>query len=108
VIKQIAAITAAAVCAALIVGVVPEVAVGSSQTIGAPVARVGSVSSLADASAPARIDGGTQRKTACTQGWPYYERACLHNGRQSDGKTELVRMIAIDRLTHSGKLQKRD
>jgi len=107
-IKQIAAITAAAVCAALIVGVVPEIAVGSSQTIGAPVGDIGSVNRVADGGALARIEGGTQHKTACTQGWPYYEKLCMRNGRQSDGKFQVVRMIAIDRLTNSGKLQERD
>jgi hypothetical protein len=90
-IKQMAAITVAAGCAALIVSVVPEVAVGSSQSTGAPVAG----------------DGGTQHKITCTQGWPYYEKACLH-GRRSDGKAQVVRMITVDHLIKSGKLQTRD
>ena len=107
-IKQIAAITAAAVCAALVVSVVPEVAVGGSPTIGAPVAGIRSVDRVADAGALARIDSGTHHKAACRQGWPYYEKACLHNGRQADGKAQVVRMIAIDRLTNSVRLQKRD
>jgi hypothetical protein len=107
-IKQIAAIAAAAGCAALIVSVVPEVAVGSSQNAGAPVASVGRIDRAADASTPARIESRTQHKITCTQGWPYYEKACLHDGRQSDGKAQVVRMIAIDRLTKSGKLQTRD
>jgi hypothetical protein len=106
-IKQIAAITVAAGCAALIVSVVPEVAVGSSQSTGAPVAGVGSIERVADAGTLVRIDGRTQHKITCTQGWPYYEKACLH-GRQSDGKAQVVRMIAVDHLIKSGKLQTRD
>jgi len=86
-------------CAALIVSIVPEVAVGSSQNAGIPVA---------DAGIPARIDSRTQHKITCTQGWPYYEKACLHDGRESDGKAQVARMIAIDHLTKSGKLQTRD
>jgi hypothetical protein len=107
-IKQIAAITAAAGCAALIVSVVPEVAVGSSQNAEASVTGIGSIDRVADAGAPARIESRTQHKVRCTQGWPYYEKACLRDGRQSDGKTHVVRMIAIDHLTKSGKLQTRD
>jgi hypothetical protein len=107
-IKQIAAIVAAAGCAALIVSVVPEVAVGSSQNAGILVEGVGSIDRVADAGIPARIDSRTQHKITCTQGWPYYEKACLHDGRQSDGKAQVARMIAIDHLTKSGKLQTRD
>ena len=107
-IKQIAAIVAAAGCAALIVSVVPEVAVGSSQNARTPVAGVGSIDRAADAGVPAGIDSRTQHKIACTQGWPYCEKACLHDDRQSDGKAQVVRMIAIDHLTKSGKLQTRD
>ena len=107
-IKQIAAITAAAGCAALIVSVVPEVAVGSSQNAGAPVAGLGSINRVAGTGTPAGVDSRTQHKIACTQGWPYYEKGCLHDARQSDGKAQVVRMIAIDHLTKSGKLQTRD
>jgi hypothetical protein len=107
-IKQIAAIAVAAGCAALIVSVLPEVAVGSSQNAGTPVPGVGSIDRVADAGIPAGIDSRTQHKITCTQGWPYYEKACLHDGRQSDGKSHAVRMIAIDHLTKSGKLQTRD
>jgi hypothetical protein len=103
-IKRIAAIIAAAGCAALIVSVVPEVAVGNSQNAGTPVASVGSVDRVAEAGIPARIDTRTQHKITCTQGWPYYEKACLRDGRQSDGEAQIVRMIAIDHLAKSGKL----
>jgi len=107
-IKQIAAIVAAAGCAALIVSVVPEAAVGSSQNAGTPVTGVGRIDRVADASIPARIDSRAQHKITCTQGWPYCQQACLHDGRQSDGKAQVVRMIAIDHLNKSGKLQTRD
>jgi hypothetical protein len=107
-IKRIAAIIAAAGCAALIVSVVPEVAVGNSQNVVTSVASVGSIDRVAQARIPARIDTDTQRKITCTQGWPYYERACLHDGRQLDGKAQMVRVIGIDHLTKSGKSQTRD
>jgi hypothetical protein len=107
-IKQIAAIIAAAGCAALIVSVVPEVAVGSSQNAVTAVAGVRSTDRVAGAGIPARIDSRTQHKITCTQGWPYYGKACLRDGRQSDGEAPVVRMIAIDHLTKSGKLQTGD
>ena len=107
-IKRIAAIIAAAGCAALIVSVVPEVAVGNSQNVGTPVTSVGSIDRVAQARIPARIDTHTQRKITCTQGWPYYEKACLHDGHQLDGKAQMVRVIAVDHITKSGKLQARD
>jgi len=107
-IKRIAAIIAAAGCAALIVSVVPEVAVGNSQNVGTPVASVGSIDGVAQARTPARIDTHTQQKITCTRGWPYYEKACLYDGRQLDGKAQMVRVIAIDHLTKSGKLQTRN
>jgi hypothetical protein len=106
-IKRIAAIIAAAGCAALIVSIVPEVAVGNSQNAGTPVESVGSIDSVA-ARIPARIDTRTQHKITCTRGWPYYERACMHDGRQLDGEEQMVRMIAVDHLTKSGKLQTRN
>src|SRR5215469_13298086 len=84
-IKRIAAIVAAAGCAALVVSVVPEVAVGNSQNVGPPVASVGSTDRVAQARSPARIDTRTQHKITCTRGWPYYEKACLDDGRQLDG-----------------------
>jgi hypothetical protein len=108
VIKRIAAIIVAAGCAALIVSVVPEVAVGNSQNAGTPVANVGSIDRVAEAGIPAHIDTRTQHKITCTQGWPYYQNACLRDGRQSDGKAQMVRMIAIDHLPKSGRLQTRD
>jgi hypothetical protein len=107
-IKRIAAIIAAAGCAALIVSVLPEVAIGNSQNAATPIAGVGSIDRVAEAGIPARIDTRTQHKTTCTQGWPYYEKGCLHDGRQSNGKAQMVRTIAVDHLTKSGKLQTRD
>jgi hypothetical protein len=107
-IKRIAAIIAAAGCAALIVSVVPEVAVGNSQNAGTPVASVGGIDRVAEVGIAARVDTPTQHKITCTQGWPYYEKTCLHDGRPSSGKAQMVRMIAIDHLTKSGKLQTRD
>jgi hypothetical protein len=107
-IKRIAAIIAAAGCAALIVSVVPEVAVGNSQNVGTPAASVRSIDRVAEAGIPVRIDTRSQRKITCAQGWPYYEKSCLQEGRQLDGKAQMVRMIAIDHLTQSGKLQTRD
>jgi hypothetical protein len=67
-LKTVLVIVVAAACAGAIVGFVP-----------AP--------SPADA-ASARVANG-----ACTQPWPYYERACLRDSRKRSGNA--VRVIAL-------------
>jgi hypothetical protein len=35
-------------------------------------------------------------KFVCAQTWPYYEQGCLRDGRQSDGRARVARVITID------------
>jgi hypothetical protein len=107
-IKQIAAITGAAVCAGLLAGVVPGVAVGNSRTAEPSVASIGSIDMPVYGGATAHVDSGVKGKIACTRNWPYYEKACLHNSRRLDDQAHVVRIIPIDRLTKSAKSQARD
>ncbi len=97
-IKKILAIVAAAVCAGAIAefvpGPAPAVAAGASpgpqsHTIVAPVRTAES------------------RKAICSQGWPYYEPACLRDNRSLDGKVRVVRVIAADRLVKDNTLPTR-
>ena len=96
-IKKILAIIAALACAGAIVEFIPEsapaVAAGSS-----PGARSHGTSTsgrvesaVADAARIAERLG-----TICSQAWPYYEPACLHDDRRSDGKVRLVRVIVAN------------
>jgi hypothetical protein len=93
-IKKILAVVAAAVCAGAIVGFVPEpapaVAAGTSQ------AARSQGTSMLDSNKPAVVAAARVpeiRKAVCTQGWPYYEQSCLHDGRRSDGKARVVRVV---------------
>ena len=45
------------------------------------------------------------RNAACTQGWPYYESACLRDNRRSDGKARAVRLVSADRSVSGRTLQ---
>lgn len=85
------AVAAAGACAAVIVGYGPEptsaVAAGSQASAGIDKPAI---------AAPAPDADG--RKTACAHPWPYYEQPCLHDSRRQNGKTRVVRTIAIDRL----------
>jgi hypothetical protein len=35
--------------------------------------------------------------TVCTESWPYYQPACLHDGRQPGGRARAVRIISTER-----------
>ena len=105
-IKNILAVVAAAVCAGAIAEFVPEpppaVAAGAS-----PAAQSQGMS-ISDSNKPwvaaaARLSD--IRGAVCSQGWPYYEPACLHDGRRSDGKARVVRVIITDRSVTDRTLQ---
>jgi hypothetical protein len=84
---KIIAIVAAAACAAVIVGLIPEPEPAAAAITNA-----------------AANDGDTaDAKASCFQNWPYYERSCLHDGRQEDGNARAVRVIAINQhAAHRG------
>ena len=97
-IKKILAIVAAAVCAGATAEFIPEppptIAAGT-----APAAQ-SQGTSISDSNKPwvaaaARLPD--IRGAVCTRAWPYYEPACLHDGRRSDGKVRVVRVIITDR-----------
>ena len=39
-----------------------------------------------------------QPAVACSQTWPYYERACLRDDRQAPSTAMIVRIVSTDRL----------
>lgn len=101
--NSILAVAAAGACAAVIVGYSPE-----------PTSAVAAGSITAGAQASASIDkpvivapapDADGRVGACAHPWPYYEQPCLHDSRQQNGKTRVVRTIAIDRLPAGRILQ---
>jgi hypothetical protein len=63
-----------------------ELAVANVDTAGKP-----------EAIEPNIGNGSHERKIVCAQSWPYYEPACLRDGRQSNGSPRVVRVIAHDR-----------
>jgi hypothetical protein len=91
-LRSVLAVIPAAVCAAALVGFVPEptsaVAAGTSQ----PQLTVASFSEPVLPVAPTVGDAGA----GCAQGWPYYEPSCLHDSRQPNGKARVVRVIPAD------------
>jgi hypothetical protein len=102
-VKGIVAVIAAAVIAAVAVGLIPppEPAVAAIET-GAPsfgASNLGPPNLAAATQAevtPSAANVQTEKR-GCTQAWPYYEQACLHsNGRQPNGNTRVVRVIAND------------
>jgi hypothetical protein len=84
-LKGLSAILAAAVCAGIIVGFVPqpEPAAAAVTPRSAPRER----SNVAINSAP------VVAASACTQTWPYYEQSCLRDSRQVGRTAPTARVI---------------
>jgi hypothetical protein len=82
------AIMLAAACATVIVVFMP----GFAQPVSANTAP--SIQQTAVADPGNRTE---PQKLACTQSWPFYEIACLHDDRQPGGKARIVRVIRLDR-----------
>jgi hypothetical protein len=91
-IKHVLAITAAAACAALVV-IVPELAPESAMA-STPSSQSGVSSRDVVVAKEAQ-----KSKSDCSQGWPYYEHACLREARPPNGVGRPVRVIAIDRIS---------
>jgi hypothetical protein len=107
-IKNIMAIVAAAVCAGAMVEFIREPA--PADAAGAlPAARshetIISASNKPAVFAAVRI--AESGKAVCSQGWPYYEPPCLHDGRRADGKMRAVRVIITDRSVAGATSQTR-
>ena len=83
--KSMLALVTAAVIAGVFVGLVPPpppAAAKSAAAVNEDVADRGAI-----ASSPARPG-------RCTQAWPYYEQACLHDGREPNSATRAARVVA--------------
>lgn len=80
-LKGLSAITAAAVCAGLIVGFIPEPDSAAANPRNEPI-------NVAPTSAPV-----VAAASACMQTWPYYEQSCLRDGRQAGREAPTARVI---------------
>lgn len=86
-LKGLSAITAAAVCAGLIVGFIPEPEPAAAAATARLNPRTEQINA-APTSAPV-----VAATAACTQTWPYYEQSCLRDGRQAGRGTPTARVI---------------
>lgn len=96
-IKELLAIIAAAACAGVIIEFIPEAASAVAAGVSATAQFDGM--SVSDGAKHAVLDAARvadHRKAVCAQAWPYYEPACLHDGRRVDGKMRVVRVIVTD------------
>jgi len=96
-VKSIIAISAAAVVAAVFVGLVPP----PEPAIAANEADVPSLAIATVAAAPIPT-AAVQIDNSCTRAWPYYEQSCLLNA-----KTRVVRVIADDKSVADRTLRTR-
>jgi hypothetical protein len=85
-LKGLSAILAAAVCAGIVVGFVPQPEPAAAAATPRPAPR--EQSNVAIDSAPV-----VAVASACTQTWPYYEQSCLRDGRQAGRTAPTARII---------------
>jgi hypothetical protein len=71
----------------LIPGLAPEV---SARTADKTVAAQ-------PVTAPSLSRAAQETVTVCTESWPYYQPACLHDSRQPGGRARVVRIISTER-----------
>ena len=105
-IKTILAIIAAAACTGAITEFTPEAA----PAVAAGVSTASHGTSVSDRAKPAVLDATRipeRRKAICAQAWPYYEPACLHDERRSDGNVRVVRVIVANGSVTERTLQTR-
>ena len=86
-LKGISAIAAAAVCAGVVVGFIPEPAPAVAAVTPHSASRNEQGNAVAN-SVPV-----VATAPACTQTWPYYEQSCLRDNRQAGGGAPTVRVI---------------
>ncbi len=107
-IKNILAIIAAAVCAGAIIEFIPESV--PAVAAGVSAAALSHATSIPDRAKPAVPDAARiaeTRRAICSQVWPYYEPACWHDERRSDGTIRVVRVIVADHSVTARSLQTR-
>ncbi len=105
-IKSVLAVVAAAVCAGAIAEFIAEPA--PAVAAGPAPAAQSQGTSISDSNKPWIVAAAHLPDilgAVCTRGWPYYEPACLHDGRRSDGKVRVVRVIITDRSVTDRTLQ---
>jgi hypothetical protein len=85
-LKGVFAITAAAVCAGVIVGFIPEPEPAAAAATPRSTPRNEQVNVVASAPIAAAT-------SACTQTWPYYEQSCLRDSRHVAGGAPTARVI---------------
>ena len=88
-LEGISAIAAAAICAGVIVGFIPEPDPAAAAASSPSAPRNEKASAVAD-SAPV-----VAAASACTQTWPYYEQSCLRDSRQAGGGASTARIVPI-------------
>ena len=91
-LKGLLAISAAAVCAGMIVGFVPPPEPAAAAATLRTNAR-NELSNVAINSAPV-----VSTTSACTQTWPYYEQSCLRDSRQIGRAAPTARIIPSNPL----------
>ena len=96
-VKSIIAVSAAAVVAAIFIGLVPP----PQPAIAANEADIPSLAIATVGAAPIPA-AGAQVDNSCTNAWPYYEQSCLQNA-----KTRVVRVIANDKSVADRTLRTR-
>jgi hypothetical protein len=96
--RKILAVIASAACAGVIVGFVPEPTQAIAARTPQSVQPRWSINTTASQPVVAAVPRAADvRKASCKQGWPYYERSCLHDARRSDGAARVVRVIGPGR-----------
>jgi hypothetical protein len=97
-VKSIIAVSAAAVFAAIFVGLIPppEPAAAAASEADIPSLAIATVAAAPIPAASAQID------SSCTNAWPYYEQSCLQTA-----KTRVVRVIADDKSVANRALRAR-
>ncbi len=94
--KKLLAVAAAAACAAVIVGFIPP----PTPADAARAPQLAAVVADQPAVVPAQPDN-------CTQAWPNYDRACLHDSRRPNGTPRVARVVAMDRSVADRALRAR-
>jgi len=90
-LKSLLALVTAAVIAGLFVALVPPPAPVAAKTAAA---GVGEVATDRSAIVPSPV---ATRSVSCREAWPYYEPACLRDGREPNSAARTVRVVARNR-----------
>ena len=104
-IKSVLAVVAAAVCAGATVEFIPEPLPAVAAATAPAQSQGSSTPDSKKSPVVAAVQIAESHKATCSQGWPYYEPACLRDDRRSDRKIRVVRVIVTDRSVTDRTLQ---